>query len=338
MPEIIRKLEEADIEKVASLYKYRKTVDELKWLFTDPEDSTNFNAFVAINEQDELIGVIGYSLSVYTDGNLGISGVIPMSWKIADDYKGFAGVQLFKKVLSLGEFGIAIGGSDTAQKLYPLFKYKFLSNSYEYHKLLHPKNALLSLKRKTPIKTLGMVGYLLPTYLKTTVPNPITKDIELLPYNGDDFMDEPNYKDVFRKKITKNYIDWLLRCPKLKSYAFKIYHGKKYLGICVLYVQKINHFNRGRIVHLPFLGINNELWLAVIDHCIRFFRAEQCCLVTGLAHHPLNRSAYTNSGFMTQRNHGKPVFIKESMNALETFNLSNWYLQYSEGDKAYRDL
>jgi hypothetical protein len=41
---------------------------------------------------------------------------------------------------------------------------------------------------------------------------------------------------------------------------------------------------------------------------------------------------------MTQRNHGKPVFIKESMNALGTFNLSNWYLQYSEGDKAYRDL
>ena len=68
MPEIIRKLEVADIEKVASLYNYRKTVEELKWLFTDPDDINNFNAFVAINEQDKLIGVIGYSLSVYTDG------------------------------------------------------------------------------------------------------------------------------------------------------------------------------------------------------------------------------------------------------------------------------
>ena len=101
-----------------------------------------------------------------------ISGVIPMSWKIADDYKGFAGIQLFKKVLSIGEFGMAIAGSETAKKLYPLFKYEFLSNSIEYYKLLHPKNALLLLKRRTPFKTVGMAGYLLPSYFKSTITNP----------------------------------------------------------------------------------------------------------------------------------------------------------------------
>ena len=307
-------------------------------MFTDPDDINNFNAFVAINEQDKLIGVIGYSLSVYTDGYHDISGVIPMSWKIADDYKGFAGIQLFKKVLALGEFGMAIGGSETAKKLYPLFKYEFLSNSIEYYKLLHLANALLSLKRRTPFKTVGMVGYLLPTYFKSTNTKPLTKEIKLVPYNGDDFKDEPIYKGIFRKKISKEYTNWLLSCPKLKASAFKIYHREEYLGNCVLYIQRVNNFNRGRIVHLPFLGFDRDLWAAVIEHCFQFFRSEQCCLVSGLAHNPINQAAFLSSGFMKLRKAMKPVFIKDIKSNLAGFDLTKWYLQYSEGDKAYRDL
>lgn len=337
MPEIIRRIEDRDFEKVASLYKYRKTVVELKWLFTDPDDPNTYNAFVVIKD-DFLVGVIGNSLSTYTDGNQNVTGVIPISWKVADDYKGFAGVQLFKKVLSLGEFGIAIAGSEKAQQLYPLFKYRFLSNSFEYFKLLNPKNALQSLKRKTPIKTFGMVAYLIPTYLKRPTQNQYTKDIELIPYGSDQFMDEPMHKGVFRKKMTKNYVHWLLSCPELESYAFCVTLKKQYLGICILYIQKVNGVNRGRIVHLPYLGSDPDLWVAVIDACIQFFKDKQCCLVTGLAHHAINRQGFLSSRFSTFRGAGKPVFVKDPLDKLTTLNLENWFLQFSEGDKAYRDL
>lgn len=99
MPETIRRLETADLENVSKLYDDRKSLEELKWLFHDFEKPDNYNGFVAVDENNRIIGVIGYCLSEYHQKNEKISGVVPMSWKLAADYKGFAGVQLFKKAI-----------------------------------------------------------------------------------------------------------------------------------------------------------------------------------------------------------------------------------------------
>jgi len=118
MAEIIRRIEEKDFKAVSALYNGRKSVEELIWLFTNPEDSNSYNAFVAEDKENEIIGVCGYVQSTYFDNKINKSGVIPISWKISSDYKGMAGVLLFKKIISLGDFGITIAGSDTAQNLY----------------------------------------------------------------------------------------------------------------------------------------------------------------------------------------------------------------------------
>lgn len=338
MTEIIRRIEERDFEFIASMYNNEKSVPELKWLFTDPDESNKYNAFVAIDETDNLIGVIGYSLAVYTDGIHKLSGVIPMSWKISSDYKGFAGIQLFKKVLSVGDFGIAIAGSDTAIQLYPLFKYRFFSPGYQYYKLLSFKNAFISLKRTNLLKTIGMIGYLSPSRIINFKKENNYPEIELIPYKAGDFHEDKNHPSLFRKVITENYINWLLNCPKVNAYAFCVKHGNEYLGNCVLYIKKVNNVNRGRIVHLPFLGPDQNLWSSVIQKCIAFFNTKRCCLVTALAHNNMNQAGLSKSGFMKIESHAKPIFIKDSNNKIDPIALQYWFLQYSEGDKAYRDL
>jgi hypothetical protein len=112
----------------------------------------------------------------------------------------------------------------------------------------------------------------------------------------------------------------------------------QYYGICVLYIKNINGINRGRIVHLPYLGNNETLWESVIEKCITFFKKEKCCIVTALAHNSINQLGYIKSGFIRIKKHRKPLFIKDTNQKLSSFHVDNWFLQFSEGDKAYRDL
>lgn len=338
MAELIRRIKEEDFQGVSNLYDGRKSIEELKWLYTDPNNSDIFNAFVAVNEKNVIIGEIAFSLSNYIQDTKEVYGVIPMNWKISREYKGMAGILLLKKVLSLGDFGITIGGSKTAQNLYPLFKFKYLSNIDEYYKILNLTQLFKSYKRKSLIKTIGMISYLIPSYYKNPSHKSLYLDIELIDYDGNNFVSERDYKNVFKKQITKKYIDWLLGCPTLKTYGFSIKKGNEYFGICVLYIQKINGINRGRIVHIPFLGNDKKLWSSVINKCITFFKKEECCIITGLVNHNLSHLGFSKSGFTKIKKHAKPLFIKDDNQNLSSININNWFLQYSEGDKAYREI
>ena len=339
MAEIIRRIEDNDFQKVSALYNNRKSVEELRWLFKDPDNSIVYNAFVAINNNNQIIGVIGYASSTYKQGIIEVVGVIFMSWIISPDYKGFAGVTLLKKVLEQGDFGIALGGTTTAKNLYPVFKYKHLSNIDVYYKILNFRYFTNSHKRSNLTKRLGINAFLLPSYFKNSSHKSLYKDLNLIPYNGNNFVEEKEYDNIFNKKITKNYIDWLLDCPTLKTYAFSIKKGNDYLGICVLYIEKINNScNRGRIVHLPFLGFDKKIWVSVIEKCLLFLKRERCCFVSGLAHNDMNHKGFTESGFIKIKNHHTPIYVKDNNHKLNSIDLDNWNMQYSEGDQAYRGL
>jgi hypothetical protein len=183
-----------------------------------------------------------------------------------------------------------------------------------------------------------MVGFLLPSYFKNLKKKSWDDKITLIEYDGNKILEEKVSSTIFKKKITKNYIDWLLNCPTLKTLAFHIKNKNENLGICVLYIQKVNNFNRGRIVHLPYLGANEEIWKNVIARCIAILKKENCCIVTGLAHNNLNQLGFLKSGFLKIKEHRKPIFIKDSTKKIVNYDLNNWFLQYSEGDKAYRDI
>lgn len=336
MPETIRLLEEKDFDSISKLYNGRKTISELKWLFKDPEDPTRYNGFVALNNENKIIGTIGYALSNYTDGVKTLSGVIPMSWKIAEDYKGLAGVQLFKKVLSLGTFGLAISGSEKAQQLYPLFKYKFVSNIKEYYKILDLSDSFLSIKKKSFFKKIGFFVVLIPSYFKKN--DKTQYSITFTRYSGTNFREDSSSSTAFRKLISKKYIDWLLECPTLESFAFTIEKGNQNLGTCVLYINKVNHRNHGRIVHLPHLGNDLGLWNAVIIKCISFLTEKKCSIISVLAHQSEMNVAIMNAGFIEPKGYIKPVFIKDQTGVLENLDFTKWHIQYTEGDKAYRNF
>ena len=335
--ETIRRIEDGDFKAVSALYKGRKSVKELKWLLTDPDHLNQYNAFVAEKEDKSIIGVIGYSLSIYIQNKKSIKGVIPMNWKVIDHYKGMAGVLLFKKVLSLGKFSIAISGSKTAQDLYSLFKYQFKGNITQYYKILDFFTMIKHYKRKSAIKTYGMIAKISPSFFKNNSSN-TEKSIKLIPYNGENFPVVSINQSAFGKKITKNYIDWLLKCPKVNAKAYNITIDSKEYGTCILYIYNKGEMKSGRIVHLPFLSNNKQLWKEIIIQCSIILKEEGCALVTGLALNDLNKNGYKNSGFIEIKKHAKPLFIKDSKNKLETFNIENWFLQYSEGDKGYRNF
>jgi hypothetical protein len=333
--ETIRRIKDQDFEQVSALYNGRKTVQELKWLYSDPEDPGNYNAFVAVDKNNKIIGEIAYSLSVYVYDDQKIKGVIPFNWKIEEGYKGMAGILLFKKVLSLTKFSFAIGGTDEALSLFPLFKMKETLRIHQFYKILDLCKFSKSFKRRSKKKTLGMIGYLLPSFFYKTNKD-IYPDLEFVRYTGLNFAKEQNTNNVFRKEITKNYIDWLLACPVVQSYAFTIKKGNIDYGICVLYIKKVKKYNRGRIVHLPFLGDDQRLWSSVLTKCIDFFKKEECSFITAQSFHQTVTAGYLNTGFMKIDRHSHPLFVKENNKDLKTINFKNWHIQYSEGDKVYR--
>jgi len=338
--ETIRRLKEDDFEAISALYNGRKNIEELKWLLTDPEDQNHYNAFVAEKDDKSIIGVIGYSLSIYTQNRKNIKGVIPMNWKVIDHYKGMAGVLLFKKVLSLGEFGIAISGSKTAQDLYALFKYKFEGNITQFYKVLDLFTMIKQYKRKSAIKTYGMIAKLSPSFFKNNYSSKIEQIVKLSPCDSKiiPIISNKQDQDTFQKKITKNYIKWLMICPTVKTLAYNISKDSKEYGTCILYIYNNGKIKFGRIVHIPFLANDKQLWKEVIIQCSRILKEKGCALVTGLALNNLNKEGYQKSGYIEIKKHAKPLFIKDSNNILEVFNIGNWFLQYSEGDKGYRNF
>lgn len=338
MTEIIRRIEEKDFKAVSALYNGRKSVEELQWLFTNPADPSIYNAFVAIKDQNKLIGVIGYVKSIYTQNNLQYSGTIPISWKLESNYKGMAGVLLFKKVLNLGDFGITIEGSKTAIDLYALFKYKYVSEIQQNYKILDLKKAFKSLHRNNFIKTIGMFGYLLPSYFINSKKKTLYNDIELIKYDGSNYPESMEYNSVFKKEINKNYYDWLLNCPVLKTQGFIIKKGGVFFGTVVLYIKEEENIKKGRIIHLPYLGNDIKIWKSVIGKCITYLKDQNCCIVDSLAHNDMNSESYIQSGFINIKKHSKPLYIKDPNHLLNTIDLNNWFLQYSEGDKGYRNF
>lgn len=338
MAETIRRIEEKDFEAVSALYNGRKSIEELKWLFTNPDDPNTYNAFVAVKNKDQIIGVIGYVLSVYSQNNNQYSGTIPISWKISPEYKGIAGVLLLKKVITLGDFGIAIGGSETAKDLYALFKYKYVSNINHFYKILNLQESFRSLHRKSLIKTIGMFAYLLPSYFSNPKESSLYKDIQLIKYDGSNYVKDIVYNSIFKKETNNSYIDWLLDCPLLNAHAFTIKKGKKFLGTCVLYIKEEEKIKKGRIVYLPYMGEDVKIWKSVIEKCISFLKKEKCCIISSVAHNSMNQNFYSKSGFTNFKKHYKPLYIKDSKNILENVDLKNWLLQYSEGDKGYRNF
>lgn len=338
MADSIRKIEEKDFEEVTKLFDHDNDLKEIKWLFSDPNTPNSFNAFVATNSENEIIGVLGYKYTSYFQGDNEIEIVIPMNWIVKSNYKGFAGVLLFKKVSELKEVAIAVWGAPKAKELYKMFKYKHLIYSDNYYKVLKPFSYFRIIEGSSMLKKFALFTYLMPSYINFKYKKKNTYDINLVEYNYNNFTQEKLYDNIFAKRVTKNYIDWLLKCPSVETYGFVVKKGDEGLGICVLYKKKINNTYKGRIVHLPYLGDDYKLWSSVIDKCSSFLKSQGCCFISAIGIHKTAKSAFSESKYTLFKRHSEPIYVKDGDNKIEPFNIDNWYFQYSEGEIAFRNF
>lgn len=338
MPIEIRKLNKKDLPNIEQLYQSRKIEVELDWLFRNPEDEKDYNAFVAF-DNNVLVGVIGYVLSVYKERDVVVKGAIPMSWKIRDGYKGFAGVQLFKKVLSLGEFGIAIGGSEDAINLYKLFKLIPESEINEHYKLFKPLAFMYS-RPKRLYSNIGHTLISMGSYFFKPPKLPSKRKLRIEPYMPTDTIKHENKYEslVFGKVISQNYINWLLDCPLHESFGLRLYEGEKELGVVVCYISENKGVKRGRIVYLPYLGNDIELWKEALNLVMLKIMEYRACYVSVLSHNKDLTKALKSLHFKNVHRKAKPLFIKDQQGVLDAVCLENWHLQYTEGDKSYRNI
>jgi len=335
MAEQIRRITGDDFHDISTLFDFKKSIEELKWLFTDPENSNRFNAFVAVNDDNSIIGVIGYIVSIYKQGEKEVYGVFPVSWKILSGYKGFAGVMLFKKALKQGDFGMAIGGSKTARALYTIFKYSYLTERHKLFKIFSLRKYFLALEEpftKRILKTLVLI----PGYFRKINTKSVYEDISFVKYDKNSFVGEIYSEKVFHKSITNNYIEWLLQFPLAETYAFVVKLGKKTMGVCVFYILEVNKSRRGRIVYMPYLGNDIKLWQSVVNKSFDFFKNENCAYVTAVSTNRISLFGLSSGMFKFFKS--QPIYIKDTKHKLEDINVNDWYMQYSEGDRFYMDL
>jgi hypothetical protein len=332
MGEKIRKITEEDIPEISVLFNHNKSIEELKWLFRDPNNPNTYNAFVGLDDIGKLVGIIGYVISMYKQNKKEVKGVIPMSWKILSDYKGFAGVMLMKKVLEMGDFGFITGGTNIARSLFPIFKLDYLKGGFKYFKIFNIWKFFNSLEDGFVKKILKTI-VLLPAYFKKIKKNNIYEDLKLVEYNPDKFIQDLFLDNDFHKIINKDYLSWLLQCPTLKTYAFFIKKGQKNFGVCVFYIKKVKGTKRGRIVYLPFLGKNMKLWRSVLYKSFEFFKTQKCCSISSIATNNTWYAGYETGMFKFIKS--RPIYLRDTKSKLKDIDIQNWNIQYTEGDSAY---
>ena len=278
---IIRKLLAVDFPEVQKLFVDKKVLNELKWLFVNPDNESEINAYVAEKDND-IIGVLGYSMSDFNINGKSVKGIIPMSWMVAPDHRGLAGIQLLKEVLNLGEFGFAITLSETAKKVYPIVKLKLRTSATVYQKVIRPY----------PIKS-GLIKFIFSIFGFTfggvhDLFNTRNKDLKLNEINNYEqgLSNEMSIaQPAFSNIVSSNKVKWLLHCPTIdRKYYFQIILKNEIIGFIVCYVNKNKKgVIRGRIIHLSYLGEKDKIWRQVIRETESRLRKDKCSVVTVLA-------------------------------------------------------
>jgi hypothetical protein len=333
---IIRRVVTNDITDIIQLFKNRKSEAELKWVFRNPDNSESYNAFVAINKENEIIGVIGYVISTFSRENKRIKGVIPMLWLIKQDYRGLAGILLLKRVLELGEFGFGVEGTQMAQDVFLKFKYSKVGQRFLYKKTYNPIKYFVKSDKSFIDKILRIIP-LLPRYIMSFKKVPVYNDVKLTSYNGNNYIEEKFSDVVFQVIINKNFIDWLSDCPFLNTHVFCIKRKNKNYGMLVLYINENRPEKRGRIVYLPYLGTDKKIWNSVIKKAVSFFKQNNCYTIDTIGINQDHTDSLLRFGFIKSTK-PQPVFIRDPNQILLNVDFDNMHMQYTEGDNAYIGL
>jgi hypothetical protein len=249
---------------------------------------------------------------------------------------GLTGIKLFKHVSQYGDILRAIGGSDDAKSVYPVFKLTRCGDLSYYYKLFRPlgyfKSIDGSLVKRAGNLILNLPGYFNPRRSET-------RDLEIIPYN-DSLLPEnpPTIPGIVTRKLTPAYFNWILKCPLHDSWAFHINYQGKYIGEIILFRANINGIYRGRIVHISHLGYDPDPWIKVISWAERFMIEKNCVSLNAAGHTPVLKAVLRMMNYFRNTHHTKPVYIRQTEPVVSDSEIAGWHIQFTESDKSYRNI
>jgi len=335
---VIRRSTEQDIASISRLYDYKRSEEELKWALSDPWNENSFRSFIALDNDNRVVGHLGYVTYRYKFNGSSFTGVHPVSWIVANDVSGPVGIILMKKIIEMGEgdFTYIIGGSKITQEIAKLFRFKlefYIDNYFRvvnwagYFKMQN--GAFIKKILKT---LLTFVRSMKVIRIKEHISN-----IELEKYVGGRIGNQPD-EATFCNDLDEKDVNWLLECPLLKAEAFLIKWDGKTLGCAILYInERLDNVKTGRIVHLSYIGGNEYLWYGAIAQLEQALREKGCAIVSTLAIHPVFKKALALSGYISA-GHGRPVFVRDHNNLLKNIPKEHLHLTFCEGDLGYRGM
>jgi hypothetical protein len=328
----IRRVELEDLPRIANLWQPPQREDKLRWLWTDPDNNGQLNAFVAVDGEGNLKGVIAYSISSYSSGRQVFESLFPHSWKIEPGYKGFTGIALMKTALSQSKVSVVIGGTNFSNNLYPLFKFKKVLTRHKFYTVFKPHSYYKCMSGpawRRAIKTISLLPSVFMSKFKTIQ----NTSVRLSPFDGDVATHNHDPSGRIEKTITRPYIEWIKRCPDMETYVFNILDNNLIIGFCILLIATSANARLGRIAHLSFLGENPKRWRNSLDLILHFFKKQNCCAVSTVATERMAIKAH--SGIMQKFFITEPVLVRDLEERIPTTDLSAWHIQFSEGDTAF---
>lgn len=336
----ISRISKGDIPDIQKLYQevyatqpyLIKEAAELEWLFRNPNQEGNFLGYIARTPDHEIAGIIGYALNPYKLGDKVFQGVIPISWMISPAHRGVLGIQLLRKVMGEGDFGFAIQGSLVAQQAYQAVRLKHVAEAHVFTKVTRP---LAYLRSGGGFSLAGIMKAFYFLGRNKGAPGKLAARLETVSENqGITHSPVAQLAMVPSVKRTK----WLEDCPLVEMLSYTLILDGKNKGPAICYINNQKGIRRGRIVHIPYMGDDNNSYRQAIALLEKELLKQGCCSINALAMQAASSKAYTRQGYKTRKNTARNVFVRDPGNLLDDVALNQWYLTYYESDKAYRSI
>lgn len=296
----LRATRESDLPQLSDLtfevFGKRRDPELLAWLLSNRRCPEQIDSWVA-----ELDGrVVGHTAvlkSRYLMGTRRSTGAHAYLWMVAEEHRGDAGVALARRVVTHGDFLVVLGGTPTTQAILSGRRFTVLTEALEY--LIHTGDCGGS-------EASDLVAR---SSFETVDPAP----------------------GAISNVAAPEHLEWLADCPELEAHRFAFERDGRSLGPVLVYVNRTESPTAGRLVHMPYLGEDPEVWLGGLRQVGRELSALGCSAWSVLATHPALIAACEAAGgeVIGQR----PVWLRERNEVLAE---GPWHLTYLEGDLAYR--
>ena len=329
----IRKIEEKDFNILPELFNNRKNTDLIKWVYSHP-CADGKSAYVAI-EDGKLVGAIGFVRSQYNINGEVKNGIIPLSWEVEEEKRGFVGTKLLFTALKGADFYIGMDGSEDMKMIFEKLNFKKVGEGTSARKIIEPLQHLKTLKKVGPKDLIRMSR----SIMKNAFKKKKTKESFLREIKEYDSEKVNNDRSVFHHVISNEHIDWLKKNPGMEQYLFEININNKIYAPVIVFVKEIkNGVKRGQIVHLPPMEKEDlEMLPEIIYELENKLKQKGATAITTLVTNSDVKMAFKKVGYTFDAK-ARPIVFKGPKDVFEILQKTKIQLSFAESDKSVRNI